>query len=51
MAAAFGVPVVAIFSASDPDIWGPWRTAHEIVLAPASTEQVLEALTRLRVHA
>jgi ADP-heptose:LPS heptosyltransferase len=51
MAAAFGVPVVAIFSASDPDIWGPWRTASEIVRAPASTGQVLEALARLRVHA
>jgi ADP-heptose:LPS heptosyltransferase len=51
MAAAFGVPVVAIFSASDPDIWGPWRTPHEIVRAPASTDQVLEALARLRVHA
>jgi ADP-heptose:LPS heptosyltransferase len=51
MAAAFGVPVVAIFSASDPDIWRPWRTSHEIVRAPASTEQVLRALARLRVHA
>jgi ADP-heptose:LPS heptosyltransferase len=51
MAAAFGVPVVAIFSASDPDIWGPWRTASEVVRAPASTAQVLEALARLRVHA
>jgi len=51
MAAAFGVPVVAIFSASDPDVWRPWRTAHEIVRAPASTEQVLTALARLRVHA
>lgn len=26
MAAAFGVPVVALFGASDPDIWAPWRT-------------------------
>jgi heptosyltransferase-3 len=51
MAAAFGVPVVAIFSASDPDIWRPWRTAHEVVRAPASTEEVLRALARLRVHA
>jgi heptosyltransferase III len=51
MAAAFGIPVVVIFSASDPDIWGPWRTAGQIVRAPASTEQVLAALARLRVHA
>jgi len=56
MAAAFGLPVVAIFGASDPAIWGPWRTASEIVSAPGGiarveTGQVLEALTRLRVPA
>jgi ADP-heptose:LPS heptosyltransferase len=51
MAAAFGVPVVAIFSASDPGIWGPWRTAGEIVRSPAGTEQVLAAIARLGVHA
>jgi ADP-heptose:LPS heptosyltransferase len=56
MAAAFGVPVVAIFGASDPAIWGPWRTASEIVTSPdgvagVEISQVLQALTRLRVHA
>ena len=56
MAAAFGLPVVAIFGASDPEIWGPWRTASEIVTAPGGiahveTRQVLDALTRLRVPA
>jgi ADP-heptose:LPS heptosyltransferase len=51
MAAAFGIPVVAIFSASDPDIWGPWRTAYQIVRAPASVAQVLEALSRVQVAA
>jgi lipopolysaccharide heptosyltransferase III len=56
MAAAFGIPVVAIFGASDPDIWGPWRTAGEAVSAPGgiaavSVAQVLEALQRLRVNA
>jgi ADP-heptose:LPS heptosyltransferase len=56
MAAAFGLPVVAIFGASDPAIWGPWRTASEIVSAPGGiarveTGQVVEALTRLRVPA
>jgi heptosyltransferase III len=55
MAAAFGLPVVVIFGNSNPAIWGPWRTASEIVAAPAgirqvSIEQVLEALARLRVH-
>ncbi len=56
MAAACGLPVVAIFGASDPEIWGPWRTPSETVTAPGgiaaiTTAQVLEALTRLRVHA
>lgn len=49
MAAAFGLPVVVLFSASDPDIWGPWRTPFQIVRALASVEQVLEALGRLQV--
>lgn len=56
MAAAFGLPVVVLFGASDPEIWGPWRTQAEIVRAPGGiacigTAQVLEALARLRVHA
>ena len=56
MAAAFGLPVVAIFGASDPAIWGPWRTASEVVAAPGgigavSVDQVLEALGRLGVRA
>jgi heptosyltransferase III len=56
MAAAFGLPVVVLFGASDPAIWGPWRTQSEVVRAPGGiaripTAQVLEALARLRVHA
>jgi ADP-heptose:LPS heptosyltransferase len=56
MAAAFGLPVVVIFGASDPAIWGPWRTASEVVSSPAgiggvTIDQVLEATLRLRVHA
>jgi heptosyltransferase III len=56
MAAAFGLPVVAIFGASDPAIWHPWRTASAIVRSPAgirsvTEEQVLDALERMRVHA
>jgi ADP-heptose:LPS heptosyltransferase len=56
MAAAFGLPVVVIFGNSHPAIWGPWRTASEIVTAAGgigSVEvvQVLSALERLRVHA
>jgi ADP-heptose:LPS heptosyltransferase len=56
MAAAFGLPVVAIFGNSDPAVWGPWRTAAEIVTAPGgiarvSTNQVMDALARLGVLA
>ncbi len=56
MAAAFGLPVVAIFGASDPAIWGPWRTAAEVVSSPGgigsvTIDQVLSAMARLRVHA
>lgn len=56
MAAAFGLPAVVIFGAADPAIWGPWRTTAEVVAAPGGMERVpvagvLEALTRLRVHA
>jgi ADP-heptose:LPS heptosyltransferase len=50
MAAAFGLPVVVIFGPSDPEIWGPWRTQSEVLSAP-DPEQVLSALTRLRVAA
>ena len=55
MAAAFGVPVVAIFGSSDPAIWAPWRTASEILthpdgIASVRIEDVLAALDRLRVH-
>ena len=51
MAAAFGVPVVAIFGESNPAIWGPWRTASEIVPMDAEPAQVLAAVARLGVHA
>jgi ADP-heptose:LPS heptosyltransferase len=56
MAAAFGVPSVVIFGPSDPAIWGPWRTAGEVVSHPGgigdvTVGQVLDALQRLRVPA
>ena len=56
MAAAFGLPVVAIFGPSDPEIWGPWRTAGETVqdsagIAAVPVSRVIEALERVRVHA
>ena len=56
MAAAFGLPVVVIFGASDPENWRPWRTSNETIQASGcietvSNDQVLKALDRLRVHA
>jgi len=56
MAAAFGLPVIAIFGSSDPAIWGPWRTSGEAITAPGGirdvqVRQVLDALHRLRVTA
>jgi len=56
MAAAFGVPSVVLFGASNPAIWGPWRTSSEVVTAPGGIaaiplDQVLGALSRLRVAA
>ena len=56
IAAAFGVPSVVIFGDSDPALWGPWRTPAEVISDPAGiaavrVDQVLGALTRLRVHA
>jgi ADP-heptose:LPS heptosyltransferase len=56
MAAAFGLPVVAIFGSSDPAIWHPWRTASVVVqnaagIGSVTEQQVLDALERMRVHA
>jgi ADP-heptose:LPS heptosyltransferase len=56
IAAAFGVPTAVIFGASDPAIWGPWRTAGEVLSSPegifhVKTAQVIAALERLRVNA
>ena len=56
MAAAFGIPSIVLFGDSDPAIWGPWRTPAEAISSPAGiaavrVDDVLAALTRLRVHA
>jgi ADP-heptose:LPS heptosyltransferase len=54
MAAAFQVPVLVIFGASDPDVWYPWRTRSEMLVAREGigalpVAEVLAALERLRV--
>jgi len=56
MAAAFGLPVVVLFGSSNVDVWRPWKTSSEALsnpdgIASISTEQVMAALTRLRVPA
>jgi heptosyltransferase-3 len=54
MAAAFGVPSIVLFGASNPAIWGPWQTESEIVVAletlqEVSVSRVIAALERLRI--
>jgi ADP-heptose:LPS heptosyltransferase len=56
VAAAFGTPSVVIFGASDPDVWAPWKTASEALIARGdirgiAVSEVLAALERLRVAA
>jgi ADP-heptose:LPS heptosyltransferase len=55
MAAAFGVPSLVMFAASDPVIWGPWRTPAETIVADdiraITVERVLAAVERLQVAA
>lgn len=55
MAAAFGVPVVVLFGASDPVIWGPWKTPAEMMVGRGamdsiSLDEVCAAVGRLRVR-
>jgi heptosyltransferase-3 len=54
MAAAFGVPVVVLFGASDPAIWYPWQTASAVLTSHGNinsiqVSQVVEAIDRLPV--
>jgi len=52
MAAAFGLPVVALFGASDPAIWHPWKTASAVMTShnginSIPVSQVVEAVKKL----
>jgi ADP-heptose:LPS heptosyltransferase len=56
MAAAFGLPVVVLFGASDPRIWAPWKTPSEVLfcaggISGITVPQAIGALERLRVKA
>ncbi|HNY38973.1 MAG TPA: glycosyltransferase family 9 protein [Bryobacteraceae bacterium] len=52
MAAAFGLPVAVLFGGTDPNVWAPWRTRSETVvaangLASVPLETVQQAVQRL----
>ena len=54
IAAAFGVPVVAIFGSSDPITWAPWRTEARVLVSRqgihgVEIRQVIEAVQSLKV--
>jgi ADP-heptose:LPS heptosyltransferase len=53
MAAAFGLPVVVLFGASDPVIWAPWKTESVVLTAGAiasiPVSEVLKAFATLSV--
>lgn len=54
IAAAFGVPVVALFGPSDPVVWAPWRTESQVFasadgIAAISVDTVVGAVDQLRV--
>jgi heptosyltransferase-3 len=55
IAAAFGLPVVVLFGASNPAIWGPWRTCGEALTAQPigsiGISRVLDAIERVKVRA
>jgi ADP-heptose:LPS heptosyltransferase len=56
MAAAFGLPVVAIFGPSDPVVWAPWKTESHVLTANGPIETITEkmvmrAVDHLGVHA
>jgi len=53
IAAAFGVPVVAVFGASNPVTWAPWRTEARALTSPkgiegVETAEVIAAVEALR---
>jgi heptosyltransferase III len=52
MAAAFGLPVIALFGSSDPDNWRPWKTESAVFVGDPSissirVSDIVEAAGRL----
>jgi heptosyltransferase-3 len=54
IAAAFGVPVVALFGPSDPVIWAPWRAESRVLardpIGKIPLDEVLAAADALKVR-
>jgi ADP-heptose:LPS heptosyltransferase len=55
IAAAFGIPVVVLFGASNPVTWAPWRTEAEVItessgMASVEVARVIAAVGKLRVR-
>jgi ADP-heptose:LPS heptosyltransferase len=55
-AAAFRVPVVALFGASDPVTWAPWQTEGQVLTASGGignipVEDVISAIEACKVRA
>jgi heptosyltransferase III len=56
MAAAFGVPMLVLFGASDPVVWAPWKANAQVIAAGDAIRQVrveeaCMAIERLKVAA
>jgi lipopolysaccharide heptosyltransferase III len=56
VAAAFGVPIVVLFGASDPVTWAPWRAEAQVLTSPdgidgISVTDATAAIEALRVRA
>ena len=56
MAAAFGLPLMVFFGASDVDVWRPWKTEAAVLstddgISNVSIADAVEALDKLRVRA
>jgi ADP-heptose:LPS heptosyltransferase len=43
LAAAFGLPLVALFGPSDSEIWSPWRTVGKVLKAEGPISNIAVA--------
>jgi len=50
IAASFGIPVVALFGASNPRMWAPWRTEARVLTSPRGISGIETAEVIAAVH-